>query len=405
MRARFTAVAALAAGGLIMTGCSSESAGGDGMVWSMWIGSTEDQQAWTEVANAGGEAAGVDVTLQGSPFSDYWTKLSTQLGSAAAPCIVSMQSLRINQFVDGLLPLGELIETSDLDIDAFDQGALDALAIDGEQYALPYDTGPLVLFYNRDAFTEAGIDQPEPGWTVEEFETAASALAENDRIAFHATVEDIYLQASALAYNGGRALADDGSFTLDDPAFAEAVEWLSGLVQDGVAAKANGPDGAADDNAFINGSVVSMVGGPWQLIDLNEKVGFDLGVATLPAAEDGQRTFSAGSGFGVSAGCSDPEAAFAAIAAMTSAEVLDTLAAQGRAFPARTAQQDVWYENAGVEGADAAMASALASAIPLPGSDKGDQFGQLLAQFGPQMVNGERPADEVLAEIAGQLGE
>lgn len=407
MRSRVAAVATMAAGALALAGCANGggAASSDALVWSMWIGSTEDQQVWQSVGDAGGEAAGKTVTLQGAPFNDYWTKLSTQLGGASAPCIVSMQSLRVNQFTDGLLPLGDLIEERDFDLEAFDEGALAALAVDGEQYAIPYDTGPMVLFYNADAFAEAGVATPEPGWSADEFEEAAAKLQASGKVALANTVEDLFLESTVLAYNGGRILDESGELTLDDPAFAEGAEWLAGLVGAGEATKANGPDATADDNAFIGGQAASVVGGPWLLLDFQAKAPFTIGVTTVPAGAE-PITYSAGSGFGISKTCADPEAAFDAIAGMTSDEVLSSLAEQGRAFPARTESQQVWYDNAGeVEGLQEAVDAALASSVPLPGSAKGDQLNQLLAQYGPQMVNGDRPASEVLEEIAGQLGE
>ncbi|PPF37094.1 sugar ABC transporter substrate-binding protein [Pseudoclavibacter sp. RFBG4] len=401
-----TAAAVLAIGSLALAGCASgdsaESA--DGLVWSMWIGSTEDQTAWQAVGEAGAAASGVNVTLQGAPFADYWTKLSTQLGTSAAPCIVSMQSLRINQFNSGLLPLDDLIAGSDIDLAEFDQGALDAMQVDGQQYAIPYDTGPMVLFYNKDAFAAAGVADPAPGWTADEFDAATAKLKDAGQVGFASTVEDLFLESSVLAYNGGRVLDENGEFTFDDSAFGEGVEWIAEAVQDGRATVANGPDNTADDNAFVNGSAASVVGGPWLLLDFNAKTDFEIGVATLPAGPNGGGTFSAGSGFGISSECADPEAALSAIAGMTSEEVLTSLAEQGRAFPARTAAQQVWFDNAGIDGLQEAMDAALETAIPLPGSAKGDQFNQLLVQYGPQMVNGDKPADEVLPEIATQLG-
>ncbi|WP_225216519.1 ABC transporter substrate-binding protein [Microbacterium pullorum] len=405
MRARSAALAVTVGGALALTGCGASGSGGDGdLIWSMWIGSTEDQQAWDAVAAAGAEAAGVDVTLQGAPFADYWTKLSTQLGTSSAPCIVSMQSLRLNQFTDGLLPLNDLIADSDIDIDAFDEGALEAMAFDGQQYALPYDTGPLVYFYNKDAYADAGVAEPEPGWTVDDFEAAAEQLAANDQIAHASSVEDLYLEASALAYNGASIISEDGEIAVDDPDFASAVEWLASLVEQGYATRADGADSTADDNAFANGTAAGMVAGPWQVLDVNAKTDFELGITTIPAGPGGGPTFSAGSGFGISSTCADPEAALEAIGAMTSPDVLSTLASDGRAFPARTAEQQLWYDNARVDGVDVAMSAALESAIPLPGSAQGDQLNLLLAQYGAQMLNGDQPAVEVLATMSDQLG-
>ena len=51
-----------------------------------------------------------------------------------------------------------------------------AFSIEGKQVALPYDVGPLVMFYNKDAFKAAGLKEPAIGWTTDEFMADAKAL-------------------------------------------------------------------------------------------------------------------------------------------------------------------------------------------------------------------------------------
>ena len=61
----------------------------------MWVGGTEDQKAWQKVADDVSTKLGdVKITLQGSTFQDYFTKMDTQLSSNTAPCLVAVQSLR-----------------------------------------------------------------------------------------------------------------------------------------------------------------------------------------------------------------------------------------------------------------------------------------------------------------------
>ncbi|MEU1297061.1 MULTISPECIES: sugar ABC transporter substrate-binding protein [unclassified Streptomyces] len=406
MRVRTAAVAAAGVGALLLTACSGGQSSGssDTLTWSMWIGSSDDQKVWDGVGDTGAEASGKKVSLQGSPFADYWTKISTQLGTSAAPCIVTMQSLRVNQFTDGLLPLDDLVKSTGFDTAAFDKGGMKALSVDGKQYAIPYDTGPLLLFYNKDAFDKAGVAAPRPGWTVDDFEAAATALKKKGQVALATSVEDIFLEGTILSINGGTMIDGSGKVDLGDPKTAEAVDWIAGLVKDGTATRADGADASADDNAFINGTAATVVGGPWNSLDFKAKAKFEVGVTTIPSPQGAQKTYSAGSGFGISKTCSDPEGAFKAITAMTSEKTLTSLAKDGRAFPARTAAQSAWYENAGIDGAEETLKSALASAVPLPGSADGDKLSQLLSQYGPQMVNGQKPAKDVLAEISRHLG-
>ncbi|MFD7711532.1 ABC transporter substrate-binding protein [Streptomyces sp. NPDC059785] len=405
MRVRTAAVAAAAAGALLLTGCGGEAPGsGDTLTWSMWISSSEDQAVWEGVGDAGTGASGKQVSLQGAPFTDYWTKIATQLGSSNSPCIVTMQSLRVNQYAEALLPLDDLIESTGFESDAFDDGAMKALESDGTQYAIPYDTGPLVLFYNKDAFEAAGVDAPAPGWTVEDFEAAATALKKDGQVALATSVEDISLEGLLYSRNGGQMIDGSGEVVLDNDTTAEAVRWVAGLVKNGEATKADGADATADDNAFINGRAAMVVGGAWNSLDFKSKSSFEVGLTTMPSPKGAQRTYTAGSGFAISRDCADPEAAFEAITAMTSVEIETSLAKEGRAFPARTAVQEVWYDNAGIDGAKQTLDSALDSAVPLPGSADGDKLNQLLSQYGPQMVNGQKPAADVLGDISSQIG-
>ena len=51
---------------------------------------------------------------------------------------------------------------------------------DGTVRALPLSLNPVLLFYNKDLFAAAGLAEPQPGWTWDEFRTAAQALTIRD---------------------------------------------------------------------------------------------------------------------------------------------------------------------------------------------------------------------------------
>lgn len=405
-------VGCMTATALALSACGGDGGAGNNasdaettLTWSMWVGSTEDQNAMQSIADqVNQDHPDIEVTLQGSPFIDYWTKLSTQMSSGEAACIVSMQSLRLSQFADGLLPLDDLIEAEGADLTGFETGALENLAVDGQQYALPYDNGPIIAFYNADLWEAAGLEAPQTDWTVEDFEAAGAALAADGIPLYANTTEDIYLEGLAESYNGGSPISADGDIDVTDPKFVEAVEWVASLVEKGWATRADGADATADDNAFLNGRVALTFQGPWVLLDIHSKANFTVGLATLPAGPGGGQTISAGSGFGISKDCSEPEAAFKAIVSMTGEEVLTNLAEQGRAFPARTDSQPAWMDNASeVIDVETVMDAAQATSVPAPSSAKAEQFNQLMAQYGAAALNGDKPAAEVMAEIQAQI--
>ena len=395
------AVASMLALSACSNGGGTGSQSADSLVWSMWVAGQEDQAAWQTVADEVKTADGIDVTIQGAPFNDYWTKLRTQLSTGSAPCIVSIQSLRAANFTDVMLPLDDLASDSDVDLSEFDTTALDAMKVDGELYALPYDTGPLMMFYNKSMFAEAGVDEPTPGWTADDFETAGAALKAQGKTLFAPSVEDLFLESSILAYNGGRVITEDGDLDVTNAKFAEGLDWIAGLVKNGYAMEASA-DPSADDNAFVNGQAATFVDGPWSLLGTKSKATFDLGVVTIPTGSD-PTTFSAGSGFGISKECANPDEAFAAIQTMTGDKVLSTLGEEGRAFPARTAAQQSWFDNADIEGVQDAFAAAQDGSVPLPGNKNSDQLAQLLAQYAIQAINGQSSSADTLSQISSQL--
>ncbi|MCS5487232.1 sugar ABC transporter substrate-binding protein [Curtobacterium flaccumfaciens pv. beticola] len=409
MQRRFIAgLAAAAAVTLVLTGCSSgSSAGGgqteDSLTWSMWIAGKEDQAAWQKVADTVKSDDGITLTIQGAPFENYFTKLSTQLSGGSAQCVVSMQSLRAANYTSSLLPLDELAKQDGLDLSAFDSTALDGMKVDGKLYGLPYDTGPIMMFYNRDLFKQAGVDEPKPGWTVDQFEAAGAALKAKGITEFGSTVSDLNLESMIYGYNGGRVITEGGKIDATDAKFAEGLDWLGSLVKKGYATQASS-DSSQSSNDFAAGKVAMYTDGPWSLISQKAKVQFDLGVTTLPSGTSGPSTFAAGSGFGISKQCKYPEQAFKAVQTMTSEKVLTSLAEEGRAFPGRAAAQASWYSSAGIEGAEEALKAALAKSSPLLGNKQSDQLSQLFTQYALQAVNGQASGKDTMSSISGQLG-
>lgn len=407
MKTRVAAGIAVALASILtMSACSSSGSGSDQsaskLTWSMWVSGSDDEAAWQKVADAVKAKDGITVKLQGTDFTNYWTKLNTQLSTGSAQCIVSLQSLRAANYVDQLRPMDDYVTQSDLS--GFASSSLDGMKVDGKLYGLPYDNGPLIVFYNKDMFDKLGVPVPKVGWTVDDFMSAAKAFKKAGKTLFATTIEDMNLESEILGYNGGRVIDANGELTPDDPKFAAGLDWLGGLVKDGYAMQASN-DGAADDNEFVNQQVGMYVDGPWSLISMKSTAKFTIGVATVPRSSDAPSTFAAGSGFGISKKCAYPKQAAKAIKTMTSEEVLQQLASSGRAYPARTAAQPAYVQASGITGAGEVLKQANAQAVPLPGNKQSDQLGTLFGQYAVQAVNGQTSGADAMKQIASQLGQ
>jgi multiple sugar transport system substrate-binding protein len=406
------AAAVLAAG--LVTGCGGggQNSGGSKaangsvtLTWSMWASGTDDRNAWQKVADAVTTTdPNIKITLDTAPFTDYFTKLGTRLAGGSAPCIVSMQSLRTGGYTTGMRPLDDLIAKDGLDTGDFDKSIMAGLASGGKQYALPYDLGSLVITYNKDMFQAAGVPAPTVGWTMADFESAAKKLTRNGKYGFAAYPVDLYMFPMLLSRTGAEPVDGSGKLSLTTDPMVTGFQWYADLAaKAGVAPKVPGVDNNFPDTQFLNGNVAMSVNGPWSVLSLKQQAKFNVGLATIPAGPNGSKTYSAGSGFGISKSCPYPDRAFKAISEMTSARQLGELGALGRAFPARKSVQDQWYQNA-FAGAKEVLDAANASATPFQTTNNWDQVSKLLAQYGVQVFNGQATAANVLKQVQQQAG-
>src|SRR5947209_5560633 len=178
------ALAGAAVAAIALTGCGgnsgsssgsgSGSGGGSGgatnLTWFMWSGSNTEVQAWKHIADLVTQKyPNIHLTFQTASFNDYFTKLAAQASGGNAPCILGMQSLRAPGLGQLLQPLDDLAKKQGVDLSQFDQSIVKGLQVDGKQVAVPYDLGPLMIYFNKDMFAKAGAKAPAPGWTTDDF--------------------------------------------------------------------------------------------------------------------------------------------------------------------------------------------------------------------------------------------
>lgn len=375
------------------------------LTWQFWISGSADQAAWQKVADqAKADHPGISVRIEGTSWENYWSKIGTTLASGKAGCIIGMQSLRTASYASAMLPLDELMSKYGLKAEEFDKPIMDGLKVDGKQIAIPYDSGPMVIFYNRDQFKTAGVAEPKPGWTMDEFKAAAKKLTTAGRTGLVTLPGDLTVTSWVRTMTGAEPLAD-GKLALTDPKFAEGFQGFADFVRtDKIAPQVPSGNPDFESQQFVAGKAAMQLNGPWSLIDTKGKAKFQVGIAPIPAGPDGSKTYTAGSGFGISRSCKTPDAAFQAIMSMTSDKPLTTLAAAGRAYPARTAVHSAWFTAAGIDGAKETLDYASEHSVPLVTSKNWVQVNDLLNRFGTQALNGEIPPDQALKTVQDQAG-
>ncbi|HEY4383389.1 MAG TPA: extracellular solute-binding protein, partial [Ktedonobacteraceae bacterium] len=185
-RRSFLASSMATLGGIALASCGGTSASNGPVTlrWSMWVSTPQEKAAWAALAdNVKKTYPNITVNLETTAFNPYWDKLQTELASNTQADIISMQGLRMPAFAarQALQPLQPYIDKDkNINIDDFYQPMREMMSFKNQLYGLPYDIGPIVLYYNSDLFKAKGVAIPSATtpMTWDEFRDTALKLTD-----------------------------------------------------------------------------------------------------------------------------------------------------------------------------------------------------------------------------------
>ena len=129
------------------------------------------------------EESGIKINYEIMAESSYMDKMMLGLSSNNQQYDVVMASpATIGTILDGgwVQSLEPYLADESLTESAWREGLSDSMlslaVVDGERYAVPYNMGVNILYYNKAMFKEAGLDPEEPPTTLEEVLKAAKTL-------------------------------------------------------------------------------------------------------------------------------------------------------------------------------------------------------------------------------------
>lgn len=317
----------------LLAACKGPSA--EKLSLATW-GSAEEVSVLREVLAGFGEP----VELVHAP-AHYAQKLHLLAAAKQTPDVCFVSNLDLPKFARAgvFAPLKNRLSAGEAS--AFYPAALTALKDGGRLYALPRDVSNLVVYYNADAFAEAGLPRPRAGWTVSEFAAAARALSRPGAPA--ARRYGLGFEARPLFWLpwvwsfGGEVLDAGGRVRLDEPAAIAGISAYAQLVADGAAPPAAWRAGAPMMQRFVEGKVAMVVSGRWSVPALRQGARFAWDVAPFPAGPAGSIVDADASGWAISARAQDPERAWRLVRYLAGPEAARAFAASGLIVPARRA--------------------------------------------------------------------
>ncbi|MGN7968763.1 extracellular solute-binding protein [Microbacterium sp. 22296] len=420
MRRRILATAAAATGILALSACSGGGGGAGGMdargPITIWYSNNDAEIAWGEQMVEAWNSANPDqqVTAQEIPAgSSSEEVIGAAITAGNAPCLIfntSPAAVPGFQRQGGLVNLSEFPDGEQYITDRSGDLADQYRSDDGGFYQLPWKSNPVMIFYNKDLFAQAGLDPENPQLsTYDEFLQTARTLksAGVAPYAINPAPTSEFFQSwfdfypLYAAQTGGTALVQDGQATFDD-ANGEAVadfwrtvygEQLAGNEQ-------------YQGDAFADAQAAMAIVGPWAISVYQDKVNW--GSVPVPTeqgtAADETWTFSDAKNVGLFTACENKATAWDVLKFATSEEQDGTWLEETGQMPLRQNLTDTYAEYFSANPAYQQFGDQAARTVEVPNVQNSVEIWQTFRDgYSKAVIFGEGDVSSFLSDAKTQI--
>jgi multiple sugar transport system substrate-binding protein len=265
----------------------------------------------------------VDVIQVG--FSDYWTKLTTEIAAGNAPDLFWDNLNYFPTFVreGALQDMTPIIKKDHINLRDYYHSLLSLFEYKGQYYAITKDWDTIGLIYNKNELKKAGLAppthltwNPTTGGTLLKYAEDLTLDSNGKHAGELGFNPNKIVQYGFSPNNAGSAwqtgwsnfLEEDGvpyfkngKFAFDTPKGIQVFQFLNNLVYKWHVAPpatvTTQPTYTASTDSFSPGKVAMYLDGDWDLASIVSTTKFPWGIAELPAGPDG--VVSATNGLGV----------------------------------------------------------------------------------------------------------
>ena len=296
LRKAFLTVTAV--GSILLVACGKKSVEEESsgpVTLSYWTlfggGDGENMDAIIAAFNESQDESRVEALLL--EWSEYYTKLETGISAGKAPDIGISHLSRLPEMIEqGLVEAipTELSDAANIEWSNFNQNILESTIYEGMHYAVPIDTHPHVLYYNKDLLSQAGLlnaqGEPELGSGKESFlnalETLKQSLPEGVfALSVRGGTGSSWWYWGLYKQLGGSDFVDaNGKYQFDKALALEALELYQTMFQNGYAPEAL--DGPGFPQLFQRGKSALMYNGVWTTAPLSETEGLNFAAVPVP---------------------------------------------------------------------------------------------------------------------------
>ncbi|MFS0864630.1 ABC transporter substrate-binding protein [Fredinandcohnia sp. 179-A 10B2 NHS] len=295
------------------------------LTFMMW-GSEAHQEVYNELIKKFNEKhPNIKVKMESVPFPDYQQKITVLAAGRELPDVGWVAERMVPQFMENDLldDVTSFKDDAEYNMDDFFPSTLELFEKDDKLLGIPFSTPPMVMFYNKDLFANAGEKTPnehvEAGtWTWEQFEKSAEAIS-SDGVYGANFFRDWNTWIALLSHtwaNGGDLFnKDQTDFTWNSKQGVETLSMLQRMMF-----KAGSHPKAGEQVSFDSGKI-GMFFDVYSYVSAARAVtDFEWDIAPLPEGPEGRFPMLGQAGYGLFKGSKHPEEAKELLKFFTSQE-------------------------------------------------------------------------------------
>ena len=277
----------------------------DGSKLTLWTRAPMERQA-NLLVDAYNETHENQVELTVVPNDDYVAKVGAAAGSGGLPDLFAADIVYVPNWVQQGLFADITAQIDELPYkDSINQGHLSAGTYEGAEHVLPFVLDLSMLMWNKELFTEAGLDPEKAPGTLQEFADAAKAIQDLGKDGVSGTSAGlncggclVFTWFPTVWASGEQVMNEEGTESLlNGDAAQEVYATWKDLYDAGAVAPGSADETGATWVAGFQEGNVGIMPYPATLLSGLE---FDAGVAGLPGVDGGVSTFVGGDGIGIS---------------------------------------------------------------------------------------------------------
>jgi multiple sugar transport system substrate-binding protein len=411
--------AALLALALVAASCGGDDddGGGDALTSrgpiTIWLSNNTEEKAWGEAAVEAWNTENPDeeVTAQEIPAGQTSEEvIGAAITAGNAPCLIyNTAPAAVPQFQrqGGLVSLSEFEDGDSYIEERSGETADQYRSPDGSFYQMPWKANPVMIFYNKALFQQAGLDAENPPLsTYDEFiSTSQTLVASGVRAAIWPSPESQFFQNWFDFYplfiaNSGQQLVEDGEATFtSDEGFAVADFWRT-MYDEGLS-----PREAYNGDSFNDGQAAMAIVGPWA-IAVYEDVQW--GAVPVPTPEgvsaEEIQTFSDEKSIGMYTACENQATAWDFLKFTTSEEQDGALLEATGQMPVRTDLVGTYADYFAASPERVPFAEMTDRALDVPNVSNSVEVWQTLRDaWSESVIFGESDPEEALSAAAEEI--